>query len=235
MLALPTNGDNVFIPLVNENVSYESKLRTYVAIVLDKSGSMQNIIDPTIQGFNSQVDSIIKEAPGEVLLSLVTFNEHVDPIFFNKSPSHFTRLSRSNYKPKGWTALYDAVGYTIRRLENEVEHSENSAFLVIIVSDGEENRSRDYTSYTLGSLIQRKRTTNKWTFVYVGSNQDLSQVAAKLYIPIGNTFTWTNDLQGTNKAFSTTTSAVANYMSLRSAGETSSETFYNGSETKTAP
>ena len=218
-----------FIPLGGQEVR-KDLLRTYVAIVLDKSGSMETIRDATIQGFNSQVDSIIKDAVGQTYLSLVSFSTYVEPTFWNQHPSYLTKLSRDNYKPAGNTALYDAIGYTIHRLDFTAEDVGNSAFLVIIVSDGYENWSKEY-KYTLPGIIKQKQATGRWTFVYVGSNQDIAQVAQTLWIPVQNTHSFVNDSCGTAAAFTVTNNSLGTYFDGRKRGLTSSSNFYNGQST----
>src|SRR6266702_1708626 len=99
--------------------------RHYVAIVLDRSGSMSNVLDATINGFNSQVDAINHEATPETYVSLVTFGSEVTPVYFNRRNGHINKLNHYTYKPTGWTALYDAVGYTINRLEMNAEDAQN--------------------------------------------------------------------------------------------------------------
>lgn len=213
-----------FIPLGDQEVR-KDLLRTYVAIVLDKSGSMDKIRDATIQGFNGQVDSIIKDAVGQTFLSLVSFSTYVEPVFWNQHPSYLTKLSRDNYKPSGNTALYDAIGHTIRRLEFTAEDVGNSAFLIIIVSDGYENWSKEY-KHTLPNLIKEKQATGRWTFVYVGSNQDIAQVAQTLWIPTANAMSFTNDWHGTAAAFTVTNNSLGSYFNDRKRGVTSSSSFY---------
>lgn len=223
-----TVGGSRFIPLEQE--VKKDLLRTYIGVVLDKSGSMQTILDATINGFNSQVDSIVKEAIGQVYLSLVSFNSYVEPVFWNQHPSYLTKLSRDNYKPQGWTALYDAIGYTINRLDYTAEDVGNSAFLIIIVSDGMENHSQQYR-WTLPNIIKQKQATGRWTFVYVGSNHDIAQVASNLHIYPSNTFTFTNDWHGTTTAFTATSAGIGTYFAGRSRGLTSSNNFYDDKKT----
>lgn len=223
-MVLDQNGQSVFIPLLGQEVK-KDLLRTYVAIVLDKSGSMDNILDATIQGFNTQVDSIVKEAIGQTFLSLVTFNSYVEPVFWNQHPSYLTKLSRNNYKPQGYTALYDAIGYTINRLDYTAEDVGNAAFLVIIVSDGMENRSQQFR-HTLSALMKQKQATGRWTFVYVGSNHDIAKVANDLYIPNSNRHQFTYDAAGTTAAYTASSGGLKSYFADRSVGLTNSTNFF---------
>lgn len=227
MVVQSNAGQSVFIPL--ESQVNKETLRTYIAIVLDKSGSMNDIKDATIKGFNSQVDSIVKEAVGKVYLSLITFSSQVEPVFINQPPSYLTKLTRENYRPNGWTALYDAVGHAINRLDYTAEDVGNAAFLVIIVSDGGENYSKEF-KYTLPAMIKRKQQTGRWTFVYVGSNQDLAQVSQLLYIPVQNTYTFESTPIGTANAFAASSNSMGNYFNDRKKGLTSSSSYFSGAQ-----
>lgn len=202
-----------------------SSPKTYIAFVLDKSGSMSAIRDVAVRGFNDQLDSITREASPNTFVSLVTFSTFVTPIFFNRKVGQVEKLSFLNYKPEGWTALYDAVGYTISRLENESEYDFNTAFLVVIISDGYENRSTDYTSSSLANLIKRKQSSGRWTFAYVGANQDLSKVSELLHIPVGNTIRYDSNPIGTAAAFVNVSNSTSGYLRSRSLGVTATTSF----------
>lgn len=199
--------------------------KTYIAFVLDKSGSMNSIRDVAIRGFNDQLNNIAREANPNTFVSLVTFSTHVTPIFFNRKVQDVKHLTYENYQPSGWTALYDAIGYTIIRLENQSEYDANTAFLVVIVSDGYENRSTDYTASSIASLIKRKQDSHRWTFAYVGANQDLSKVAQTLHIPFGNFIQYNSTPIGTANAFSSVSSSTSNYLKSRKMGITATENF----------
>lgn len=209
--------------------------KTYIAFVLDKSGSMSNIRDVAIKGFNDQLNSIAREANPNTYVSLVTFSTQVTPIFFNRKVNQVEHLTYESYQPNGWTALYDAVGYTISRLENQGEYDSNTAFLVVIISDGYENRSVDYTAHTIANLIKRKQDSHRWTFAYVGANQDLSKVAQLLHIPMGNFINYTSTPNGTSEAFMNISSSTSNYLKSRKLGITATETFSTLTSTNDTP
>lgn len=220
--AAPTNPN--FIPFIpSENP------RTYIAFILDKSGSMEFVRDATIDAFNKQIETIVKESriSDNNFYSLVTFSTTVEPVFFNRKNGYIEHLSRKNYQPNGWTALYDAIGYTINRLDYEAEDVANAAFLINIVSDGQENRSLSFNKQSIGNLIRLKQNTGRWTFTYLGSNQDLAQVSASLFIPYQNTLTFdSNTAKGISNAFAANSKGLKCYLTSRRVGETSSESFY---------
>lgn len=220
---------NLDLSLENKPFEVLAPKRHYIAVVLDRSGSMgQNgVLDSTINGFNAQIDAINREATPETYVSLVTFGTSVSPIYFNRRNGQIEKLNRNNYRPEGWTALYDAVGYTIRRLENEAEYASDSTFLVMIVSDGYENRSVDYNAHSLANLIRNKQYTGRWTFTYMGSNQDLSQVATILNIPFANTLAFQSTAEGTASAFCASNAAIGSYLRSAKKGMMGTADFYS--------
>lgn len=192
---------------------------TYVAIVLDRSGSMSSLRDVAIQGFNKQIETIKAEARRGVptRVTLVTFNHDVNTLFFNADPSSLHPLDYNSYVPGGNTAEFDAIGETIERLER-LEDAAEAAFLVIIISDGYENSSLRYNKFAVANLITRNQNTGRWTFAYIGSNKNLAEVQKDYHVHRGNILRWEHTLQGTQTAYATLSTATADYYSTRRMG-----------------
>lgn len=206
-----------------------SKPKTRIAIILDRSSSMGALAEVAVHGFNQQVKSILETSKDQdVRVSLVTFSSTVDaPQYWNESVERMKALEPKEYQPYGNTALYDAVGSTIEKLSKLPEASDqDTAFLVVVISDGDENYSRTYTSQALASLIGVLQNGKRWTFTYVGANQDLSKVSEKLNIPLGNTVSFAATMDGYSVMQSTHNTATAHYLRSRSAGVTASSSFY---------
>lgn len=205
------------------------KTRTHVAIVLDRSSSMQAIREETIAGFNRQVNTIRENAKDqEIRVSLVTFSDHSQEVFWNKDVEALKELNHGNYVPFGNTAMYDAVGNVLERLVNLPDASDpNTAFLVLVVSDGQENCSRTFHSRTVAPLVKALTNTGRWTFTYVGANQDLTQISHELNIPLQNTMTWVASSAGSNQAWSNQQDASQVYFRSRAAGAMASTNFYD--------
>lgn len=147
-----------------------SKNRTYVAIVLDRSGSMaypKELKERTVIGYNEQVQQIKANATeGEYFVSLVTFNGEVYEHIWNAPAEELKESTMESYKPGGATALLDAEGYVIDKLLRTTDPTdENNAYLVIVITDGHENSSLRFKADRLKSM---KGDLSKWTFTYMG-------------------------------------------------------------------
>jgi hypothetical protein len=222
-----------------------------VAIVLDRSGSMEACRDATIGGFNEYIASIRQTVEREELptrVTLTTFNGEVEVHYVDAPAGRLKPLTRRTYVPDGTTAMLDAVGETIERLQEsdsdqDVEDLPLSrggrggrgvrgpvSHLVCVISDGYENASRRYTYPDLAERIQQLTATGSWTFTYLGSNQDLSRISHDLHIPAGNVAAYAATPAGTDSAWKTHQESTSRHLSSAATGAPPPTTFYGGEE-----
>ncbi|NNF01272.1 MAG: VWA domain-containing protein [Bacteroidia bacterium] len=179
--------------------------KTYYQIILDQSGSMSDCIQPTISGFNEQLQLIqdMKEKfpEQEVVISLTTFNHEVTPLLRMVDPAQASELNRSTYRPAGMTALYDAIGFTVSALKEQagIEIKDDKASAVIVViTDGYENSSRTFNYETIRNMIKELDNHRNWTFSYLGATLDAMEVARDLNINSRNAMVFDKaDMAGT--------------------------------------
>lgn len=154
--------------------------KTLVSFVLDETGSMQTCKQATISGFNEYVESLSRKTKGTVF-QLTRFNsEKVDtskPVPIGDAE----KLTDKNYQPDHNTPLYDAIGKTINALGSPRER-----VLFVIMTDGEENSSQEFTRDSIFKLIKEKEKEN-WSFVFLGANQDSWETGRSIGLAKGNT------------------------------------------------
>lgn len=136
---------------------------THVVLIVDKSGSMARLTDDTIGGFNSYLDGL----EGEPKVNTLLFDTDFKVLFRDKTPDKATRLNKKNYKASGYTALYDAVGKTLE----ELEFSKKDKILCVIITDGEENSSTEFSASQVKSLISKKEDEG-WDFMFIGADSN---------------------------------------------------------------
>lgn len=194
--------------------------RTIINIVLDETGSMNSCRDSTISSFNEYINSQ-KNLEGECLVSLTMFSlawgsspeTYVRDSYRNLPISNVPDLTPDKFVPNGGTNLYDAIGSTIRRIEKTVDSRDN--ILVVIITDGDENSSREYTLDSIKTLVSEKEKEG-WTFVYLGANQDAWQVGARFGLSKGQTMTY--DVANMAGTMATLNAATTSYRSVRVGG-----------------
>jgi len=150
-----------------------------VAYVLDKSGSMGSCCREAVEGTNRFLDSLREEDP-HTRISITLFDTQVAVPARDLPVAEVPGLTPEAYRPGGCTALYDAVGHTILTLDESAK--EDEFLLVAILTDGMENSSVRFTQGDVFRMIQERQATGRWTFVFLGADQDSWASAERLGI-----------------------------------------------------
>ena len=198
---------------------------THVAILLDKSGSMREIKNDVIGGFNQLIEDQ-KAIPGELTITLVQFDQNLglqyDVINDFSLINDVQLLNESNYVPRGSTPLNDSlaklVNETGQKLSKMEENNRPERILIVCITDGYENASVEYTKESLKSLIKHQEEKYSWKFMYIGANQD--SFAEGNSRGISANYSFKSNSKGTkkmNKVMSQTLSSYRSYVSTDSA------------------
>ena len=146
-----------------------------VHFIMDRSGSMQGQRNATVTGFNEFVEA----QPKGTKFSLTQFDGHegvqLKKTFeLRKAP----RLTMEMYQPRGLTPLYDAVGVVLGQL---LDRDPEGKVVVVIVTDGLENASRDFTRKSVNILIEKAKARD-WQVIFMGADIDAYTAAGKIGI-----------------------------------------------------
>ena len=175
-----------------------------VVCILDRSGSMDSIIDDSIGGFNAFLKEQ-KKLPGKAKLSVVLFDDQYEKLYDRIKIKEAEELTSETYVPRGMTALYDAIGKTITSMKVK----DSKPVVIAILTDGEENASKEYTIEKINKLIKEKRDLG-WEFIFLAANQDAFAVGGQLGIDAGSTFSYVADGAGTRCAYASMVKGVSN-------------------------
>ena len=151
----------------------------HVCFLLDETGSMWATKDETMISFNNYLDGIKKENnAAKTKFTLVKFNTlKVDKPYERIDLKNVKALTDKNYKPNACTNLYDAIGKVV----SETEAKKNEKVLLVILTDGEENSSKEYDKKGIKILIEEKQKEG-WQFVFLGVGIDAYAEAMKMYL-----------------------------------------------------
>ncbi len=164
--------------------------KVYNVIILDESGSMESIRSSIIRSFNELVQTMLgaeeKSKSEDKLqlhfISLYAFNGNgLRELFFQATVSSILPLTTDNYRPDASTPLYDAMGYSLLKHEKYIDGMEGAVTLVTILTDGEENASREYNREAIKALVDRLKAAN-WVFTYIGTDHDVSKASSSISI-----------------------------------------------------
>lgn len=162
---------------------------TAMLIVLDRSGSMSAIRDDMVGGLEQLIATQAAQ-PGMLTIDVFTFDTEIENTHHLADP----RSVKIELDPRGGTALYDAIGVSFndfgKALADLPEHARPGTVLVSVVTDGEENSSREYTANTVKAMIARQKEAFDWDISFLGANQDAILEAQKIGIDKADALTY---------------------------------------------
>lgn len=196
---------------VIRRMAFMKKDLTELVFILDRSGSMMGMVDDTIGGFNAMLERQ-KEKPGDAYVSTVLFSNSSKVIHDRVKIKQVQPLTRQQYFVGGCTALLDAIGGAIHHIGNihkyarEEDVPEHTLF--IIITDGMENASHQYSIEMVRQKIQKEKEKYGWEFLFLGANLDAVETAGGLGINKNRAVTYTSDSEGTRLNYEAVDEAV---------------------------
>lgn len=155
-----------------------------VTVVLDRSGSMASCRTDAEGGVNTFIEEQ-KKHPGECAFSLVEFDHEYNFVHKAKPVSE---VQPYTLVPRGNTALLDAVGRAINetgeRLAAMKEEDRPSLVVFVIVTDGQENASKEFKREQIKAMIERQQKEYNWQFTFLGANQDAFAEAGSIGVSL---------------------------------------------------
>lgn len=194
-----------------------------ISFVLDKSGSMDAIRDATISGFNEFKNDQARE-DGSAFFTLTLFDTRFHTVANAIPVADIYDLTRDTYAPGGCTALYDAIGQAMRVTDEFVAEHHPRQVLFVIMTDGEENASREYTREQIFAMISERQEMAGYDFIYLGANQDSFAVGQAMGLREGRTIDYAHNPAA---AAETMKRASTNVTAHRRMGREQSDAFFS--------
>ncbi|TSA51085.1 MAG: VWA domain-containing protein, partial [Sphingobacteriales bacterium] len=197
-------------------------------IILDESGSMQSIKSTIIQGFNEIVQTVkgiqSRFPEQEHFISMLTFNSFGQKLLHFMEPvNKLEQIDEKKYSPNASTPLYDAMGFGFTKLRKALDNQTDCNVLVTILTDGQENDSKEYTGEAIKKLIEELKL-NRWTFTYIGADHDVEEFA--LSISITNHMVFEKNVSYVRNMFSKEMKARESFSQKIRDEEDTSDDFY---------
>jgi uncharacterized protein YegL len=191
---------------------------TDITLVVDRSGSMDQVKEDAEGGVNTFISEQGKE-PGEALLTLVQFDTEYE--FLHKGMP-IQQVPKYELIPRGTTALLDAVGKAINetgeRLAKIDEGDRPGLVIFVVMTDGQENSSKEFTKAQLKKMIEKQQNEFNWHFTFLGANQDAFAEAGGMGIHKDGVANYAMDK--VSATYKVVGSKVARMRAQRSSGET---------------
>lgn len=178
---------------------------TEIVFVIDKSGSMSHLAGDTIGGFNGFIESQ-KAIDGKATLTTVLFDTSWRILHDGIDLREVKPMTSSDYVAGGGTAMLDAIGEIINRVQDrhdELGTEKPEEILFVITTDGEENSSCKYTKSQIEKMIKHQTNGHGWKFMFLGANMDAVKEAESIGISRDYATGYTYTSQGVNDLYTT--------------------------------
>ena len=184
---------------------------TELAFILDRSGSMAGLEKDTIGGFNAMVKKQ-NETDGEAVITTVLFDDKYEILHDRMDVRGVLPMTEEQYYVRGCTALLDAVGRTIEKIDHAqrmtAEPMQADKVIIVITTDGMENASRRYGRHRVKQMIEAHKEMG-WEFIFLGANMDAVAEAAAFGIDEDRAVTYENDSAGVKLNYQVMADTVA--------------------------
>jgi uncharacterized protein YegL len=196
-----------------------NKDKTLIAALLDRSGSMRGREEATQDGFDEFINGQ-KSEPGEALVTLAQFDDRYDIVYQNKPIAEVPPLV---LQPRGMTAMNDAIGKLITSIGVELaemaEDDRPGLVVVVIMTDGLENASKEWDTDKIRALIKNQEEQWKWKFIFLGSGIDVRKEGGQRGMRVNTSMAFdANNAMATRSAYGATSNLVSQYRGGVSAG-----------------
>jgi len=183
-------------------VKVVTQQQTNINLILDMSGSMDAIGQEEVIGSANKYIAEVKKTSPTARINVIRFDDQYESVLEDEELKTVRKLTKADYLPRGMTALYDAIGKT-------VQNAPIGANLFVILTDGLENASKEYTSAAMVKKIIKKAEKAGHQFVFLGANQDAILSAKVIGIGANNVATY----KGTSAGYSGATAVASNITS----------------------
>jgi uncharacterized protein YegL len=187
---------------------------TELVFILDKSGSMSGLEKDTIGGYNAMLEKQ-KAIDGECLITTVLFDNSYVLLHDRIDIRAVSPITEKEYSTGGSTALLDAIGKTISKIGNAQRHTVDDyraeKVMFVIITDGAENSSREYSSEKVKAQIESQKEKYGWEFIFLGANIDAVETARRFGIDSERSQDYNSDGEGTRLNFRVMSEAVTSF------------------------
>ncbi|QGF20307.1 hypothetical protein SEA_SIXAMA_128 [Gordonia phage Sixama] len=187
---------------------------THIAILIDRSGSMAYIEQATVTGLQEFLEEQ-KKVPGDVKVTLADFDTTYTKVFDNVS---LDEAKKYKLEPRGMTALYDGIGKLVTEKGAELraldEKDRPGKVIVVILTDGAENASKEWTQDAVKELLKQQQDVYSWDVMFLGANIDAERVGASIGVAHSHSLTYGANATDVGTAFA----AASNYTTATRSG-----------------
>ena len=186
--------------------------KTELVFILDRSGSMSGLESDTVGGYNAMMESQ-RETEGDVIVTTVLFDDRYELLHDRIPLAELRPMAKDEYFVRGSTALIDAIGRTVKKIESAQAHTlpghKAEKTIFVITTDGLENASCRYRAEEVRKMVEQKREKEGWEFIFLGANIDAVETAEHFGFARSRAVNYVADRDGVGLNYKVVGAAVA--------------------------
>lgn len=187
---------------------------TSITVVLDRSGSMEPLLNDTLGSFNKFLKDQ-KAVPGDAVFTLALFDDQYKLVHDCVPISEVPELTKETYVIGGMTALLDAIGKTINatgaKLAAMKEEDRPSKVIFVVLTDGEENSSKEFKHDKVMEMLEHQRTKYSWECLFLGAGKDAIKAGTSMGFASTSSYQYSASAAGTHRTFDAISSSLGSY------------------------
>jgi len=166
---------------------------TLIAALLDRSGSMEDCKRATETGFDELINQQRGE-PGHAVVTLSQFDNIYENVYAN---TPIAEVGPLNLLPRNTTAMLDAIGRFVTEIGEHLAGLQDAdrpgMVICLIMTDGHENASQEWSWDAVNALITQQREKYNWRFLFLGANIDAIEVGGRIGVPQAMAMTYSSE------------------------------------------
>lgn len=186
------------------------KSLTELVFILDRSGSMSGLESDTIGGYNGMLEKQKKEE-GQARVTTILFDDAYEVLHDRVDLQLMLPMTHEEYYVRGMTALLDAIGKTIVRINQTPAEERADNVLFVITTDGLENASSEFTYDKIRKLIDVQKNERGWEFIFLGANIDAIATASQFGISRDRAANFHSDGDGTELNYNVISETISSF------------------------
>jgi uncharacterized protein YegL len=179
---------------------------------------MAGLESDTIDGYNAMLKKQQEES-GEAIVTTVLFDDKYELLHDRINIKGICPITEKDYFVGGCTALLDALGRTIHKIQNAQNHTaeeqQADKVMLVITTDGMENASHEYTYEKIREMVEMQKEKYGWEFIFLGANIDAISTAARFGISADRAANYNADSEGTRLNYEAVNNAVSDIRASR--------------------
>jgi Mg-chelatase subunit ChlD len=191
------------------------KNKAELVFIVDRSGSMMSIASDMQGAIKSVLSDQKKNLKGDINVTFVRFDSEYEEVFSGRSINDVSETDLE-INPRGMTSLLDAMGKTLntfeRRFSETDEKNRPKRVLFLIITDGQENNSKEYSRDKVFGMIKTLERDHEWGFTFIGANQDAISEGSSIGVARGKSLNYAASTKGVRCMARSVSNFTADYL-----------------------